>query len=68
MALQNAFLTCPVLQTLIIATNMQYYICTYLTRHMLELADGGQLAMDWLDVGEKDVDLPVLVILPGLTG
>ena len=43
-------------------------ICTYLTRHMLELADSGQLAMDWLDVGEKDVDLPVLVILPGLTG
>ena len=61
MALQNAFLTC---------TNMQYYICIimYLTRHMLKLADGGQLAMDWLDVGKKDIDLPVLVILPGLTG
>ena len=35
---------------------------------MLRLADGGQLAMDWLNVGPVDNDLPVLVILPGLTG
>ena len=37
-------------------------------RHMLQLADGGQLAMDWLNMGTEDGDLPVLVIMPGLTG
>lgn len=37
-------------------------------RDLLWLADGGQLAMDWLNVGPEDDDLPVLVILPGLTG
>ena len=35
---------------------------------MLQLADGGQLAMDWLDMETEDANLPVLVILPGLTG
>lgn len=35
---------------------------------MLQLADGGQLAMDWLNVGTENAELPVLVILPGLTG
>lgn len=41
----------------------------FITRHLLTLADGGQLAMDWLNMGTKnDDDHPVLVILPGLTG
>ena len=35
---------------------------------MLQLADGGQLAMDWLNMGTEDSDLPVLLIMPGLTG
>ena len=35
---------------------------------MLQLADGGQLAMDWLNMGTEDNDLPVLVVMPGLTG
>lgn len=35
---------------------------------MLQLADGGQLAVDWLNMATKDVDLPVLVVMPGLTG
>ena len=39
-----------------------------ITRHMLQLADGGQLAMDWLNVETEDANLPILVIMPGLTG
>ena len=38
------------------------------TRHMLQLADGSQLAMDWLNMGTEDRNLPVLLIIPGLTG
>ena len=40
----------------------------FITRYMLELADGGQLAIDWQNVGTEDEDIPVLLILPGLTG
>ena len=34
----------------------------------MQLADGGQLAIDWLDMKIQDTDLPVLLIMPGLTG
>ena len=48
---------------------MLHNIYMYITiRDMLRLTDGGQLAMDWLNVGPVDDDLPVLVILPGMTG
>ena len=40
--------------------------CYY--RQLLQLADGGQLAVDWLNVGREEADLPIVVILPGLTG
>ena len=36
---------------------------------MLELKDGGQVCLDWLDDGrEHDETHPTVIILPGLTG
>ncbi|CRK96417.1 CLUMA_CG009833, isoform A [Clunio marinus] len=36
-------------------------------REILRLKDGGEVALDWLEIGCAD-DAPVVVILPGLTG
>lgn len=36
-------------------------------RELLTLADGGVVAIDWLD-GNSSLDAPVVIILPGLTG
>ena len=46
----------------------KYFSVVILHRHMLQLADGGQLAIDWLNVETEDGDMPILLILPGLTG
>lgn len=37
------------------------------TRELLEMKDGGQICLDWLDVTVVD-DQPIVIILPGLTG
>lgn len=36
-------------------------------REILQLKDGGEVCLDWLDVGD-DPDKPSIIILPGLTG
>jgi len=37
-------------------------------RDILPLKDGGQVALDWLAMDPDDPSLPVLIIMPGLTG
>ncbi|MPC94432.1 Phospholipase ABHD3 [Portunus trituberculatus] len=38
-------------------------------RELLELKDGGQVCLDWLNDGrEHDETHPTVIILPGLTG
>ncbi|XP_042226126.1 phospholipase ABHD3-like [Homarus americanus] len=36
-------------------------------RELLELKDGGQICLDWLET-TSEVDQPIIIILPGLTG
>jgi len=38
-----------------------------LCREILQLKDGGEVALDWLTAGCAD-DAPIIIILPGLTG
>lgn len=38
-----------------------------MSREILKLADGGEVALDWMEEGCAN-DSPVVIILPGLTG
>lgn len=46
---------------------MEFFICFIVHREVLDLPDGGQLALDWLEDGCAS-NSPILLILPGLTG
>lgn len=37
-------------------------------RELLQLKDGGQVCLDWLDNAADDAKKPLIIILPGLTG
>ncbi|XP_065218687.1 phospholipase ABHD3 [Planococcus citri] len=37
-------------------------------REILQLKDGGEVALDWLHPANDDENTPVIVVLPGLTG
>jgi predicted alpha/beta-fold hydrolase len=44
------------------------YKSLYIYRQIISLKDGGELALDWLNPDENNIEAPLVLVLPGLTG